>query len=131
MTYTDVKMILHRYELYRGDIYQEIGFMTGLSRLDLLVEDEEALMTPFNENLAVPPMVRHNTASFFTETGNKRFQEEIEALISAYANSLYTVMERIFELPRSNFADILYQDENQVCIPCSLYAKLTENVQEE
>ncbi len=120
-------MRLYRYELFCDEEPQDVGFIVGLDDLGLSAEQEEHLLALFDKNLEIPNIPQRNTLCFFTEYGNHRFKNAIDALVDAYYGSIFDVKCCILDFPDACFDDILYQDEDQVCISCDLYRNLKNN----
>ena len=115
-------MKLYRYELYCEDEPQDVGFLVGVEDLGLSCEKEEALLYPFDSLLQIPksPYMR-DSVSFFTEEGHTRFQPDIFRVAAAYEDSIFDIKLCTIDLPEDYLDAVIYQDENQVCLPRNLY----------
>lgn len=122
------ELTLYRYEIYCEGKDQDVGFLVGIEDLGLSCEKEFLLLKPFDDALANPilPGMR-NSVSFFTEAGNKKFQKAIRDVVVAYEDSIFDVKLAVLRLPSSVFAQVVYQDENQVCLPREFYKKELED----
>lgn len=115
-------MKLYRYELYCEEEPQDVGFLVGVEDLGLSCEAEENLLEPFDRMLKIPDLPgMRDSVSFFTEQGNARFQTDIYRVVSAFQDSIFDIKRCRFELPDTYLNSVIYQDDDQVCIPRELY----------
>lgn len=110
--------MLIRYELYIGDEYQGVGICQGISELGFEKEVEDYLLEPFNQKLPIPAIGRGiQRCSFFTETGDRRFKQDINRLIELYREyGLFDVKTVILTSNTISKEDILYKDPYQVIV---------------
>ena len=115
-------MKLYRYELYCEEEPQDVGFLVGVQDLGLSCEAEENLLYPFDSMLDIPDSpFMCDSVSLFTESGNKRFQTDIFRVAAAYEDSIFDVMLCTLDFPGHLLDKVVYQDEDQICIPRKLY----------
>lgn len=120
-------LMLYRYELYCEGEDQDVGFLVGIEDLGLSCEKEISLLKPFDKALENPilPGMR-NSVSFFTEEGNKKFQKAIRDVVAAYKDSIFEVKIATLHLPVSLSEQVIYQDDDQVCLSREFYKKELE-----
>lgn len=109
--------MFYRYELYFDNEYQGVGFLQGLSELDLSDEKTEYLLYHFDKALPIPPINMRKTCSFFTEFGNQFFEKDISDIIYEYEeDKSFEVRKIVLEENQIDKNLILYQDEYQIIL---------------
>jgi hypothetical protein len=110
------KEIYYRYELYVDNEDQGVGFLHGLSELELDEDYEDSLLNLFND-LPIPMFYMGNqkkTKAYFSKYGKETFKKAIQTIIDIYEESgFFRIVEEIKEINKN---DILYEDEYQIII---------------
>lgn len=107
-----------RYELYIDDEPQEIGFLQGISELDMDDETIAPYMSLFDHELIIPVHIleeNRHTKSWFTEAGEQKFLADIKALCNLYESQGLFHVKRISSHEIEN---IIYADCFQVLQRC-------------
>lgn len=101
-----------RYELYVGDEPQNVGIFHGLYELDIHPGMLENTIERFDRLLIIPEGIEH-TQSWFTETGEKEFQTDINRIIALYESHGLFKVRRI---TKGHLDNIVYEDKYQVLV---------------